>query len=323
MQVMHSGDDMDTSDQRYRTSGRIARTIYSVIILAIIGYALYFFGRPYLVLEGVGHVVAPVQAVSLPYAANVRVVNVDPGQLVYPGALLATVDRPDRSAALRVIDGAMGDVAKDIEQARETLQVEQEIQTALKSRLDELTDALERTDQNPDAVDMLTRAAMQREYTQALDRWQTNQARLQRLPGLITVLEDNRERLRRQHADIRTSWENFQVLATEAGTVGVEVVREGASLQPGEPIVEILDQTQRFVRWELPQRLLRLPQAGEAVTVIAANTEVQGIVDRVLPLAQPNGDNQVTTNRLVDVSLGDSADELTLESSVTVRMRYF
>lgn len=314
---------MDPSDQRYRTSGRVARTVYSLVILAIIGYALYFFGRPFLVLEGVGHVIAPVQTISLPYAARVRLVHVEPGQVVYPGALLATVDRPGQAEALRVLNAALTQAAQELEQTEEKLQVERAMRTALQNRVDELDDALEKTATRPDAVDLLTRAGLQREYSQALERWKTNQARIERLPELMRVLQNNRERLRRQRAEISTSWKNHQVLANQAGTIGVSVVSEGESLQPGDPVVEILDHGQRFVRWELPQRFLRIPQVGESVKVIAANTEVVGIVDRILPLAQAQSDGDNITPRLVNISISEAGEELPLESSVTVRMGYF
>lgn len=323
MRVLHSGDETNSKDQRYRTSGRVARTLYSLVVIAVIGYAAYFFGRPFLVLEGAGQVVAPQHDISVPYMAHVQFVHVEPGQLVYPGALLLTIERAGEGEALQAVERDLSVIAQQIDETRQALLVARRMEAPLTRRRDELQQALDRTAQIPDAMDLLTRAGLQREYSDAQNRWEVNRAQRENLPRLLGTLTGHRERLRRRHAEIRTTWTNREILAHRAGTVGTQVVTEGESLNAGEAMVRILDQSQRSVRWELPQTFLRLPRIGERVTIKSANQTVEGVVDRLLPLTHSAVVGGDKVGRLVDVSLLDNGKGLPLESSVTVRMGYF
>ncbi|MEX0375290.1 HlyD family secretion protein [Spiribacter pallidus] len=324
MRILHSGEKVDHNDQRYQTSGRFARTIYSLMVLAVIGYALYFFGRPYLVLEGPGVVTAPVRDVSVPFVADVRLVHVRPGQRVYPGALLVTLNRAGRGEALRDIDAAIADRAQDIDAVRRELMVARRMEPTLRRRMEELRDALARTDRTPGAVDLLTRAGLQREYSDARARLEENRAQRRNLPDLLAQLMEDRSRLQIRRAEVATQWQNRRVLARQSGTIGAGVISEGDSITPGEVMVRLLDQDRRYVRWELPQTLLRLPRLGEDVVIEAANVRVPGQVDRILTLSDSVANDSADRGRVVHVEL-DAADaeRLALESSVTVRMGYF
>jgi multidrug resistance efflux pump len=114
------------------------------------------------------------------------------------------------------------------------------------------------------------------------------------------------------------------VVASEVGIVGTELVSEGDTVTAGETMARVFDHRRRYILWELPDDMLRLPYLGEAVTIETANMTIEGQVDR---FAQQSGENRTTnTNRgrLVYVSV-DQADakRLALKTSVIVRMGYF
>lgn len=323
MDSMHSGDNIDSRDQRYRTSGRFVRVLYALLVFVVIAYALYFFGRPFLILEGAGQVVAPERDITAPFIADVRLAHVRAGQLVYPGALLVTLDRAGRGEALRTVSDALADRARTINTAREDLTVAEQMQERLRQRKDELQAALERFDDNAQAVDLLTRAGLQRELSDALFQWEENQAKRNQLPGLLAELIEDRSQLLRRRAEILATWENRQILAKERGTVGSGIISEGDTVTPGETMLRILDQEQKFILWELPRDVLRLPSIGEGVKIISANETTTGVVDRILPLSGASTTEPSAGSRLIEVAITDPTADLPLEGSVTVRMFYF
>ena len=323
MRIFHSGDNVDQSDQRYKNSGRFVRVLYSLLVFAAISYAVYFFGRPFLVLEGPGTVVAPAQEVAVGFLANVALVHVQPGDRVYPGALLVTVNRAGRSEALRDVGSALVDRAQDVSEVRQSLAVAERLAPTLERRMQEMREALRQTDAQPDAIDLITRAGLQREYSDARSDLEENQAQLEHLPDVVSRLVDDRQRLQRRRSEIAATWKNRRVVANEVGTVGTELVSEGDTVTAGETMARVFDHRQQYILWELPDDMLRLPYLGEAVTIETANMTIEGQVDR---FAQQSGENRtINTNRgrLVYVSVDQAEGKrLALKTSVIVRMGY-
>ena len=323
MNPMHSGDEMDTQDQRYESSGRIVRLLYSLLILAVIAYAVYFFGRPFLVLEGTGEVVAPEQDISVPFIADIRMVHVEPGQRVYSGARLVTLDRAGQAAALRDVNAAIVDRAREINETRRALSVARRMQPTLKKRYEALQAVIEQTSDRRDAVDALTRAGLERELSDARTDWAENQAAREQLPGLLDELTDSRAELLKRRGEILTTWQNRQLLAREQGTVSSRLVSVGDTVTPGEVILSLLDAEQKYILWELPGDLLRLPRVGERVTIESAEGTHYGVVDRLLPLSESVTAKSTNPSQLVEVAITDPTADLPLEASVTVSLRYF
>lgn len=323
MNPMHSGDEMDSRDQRYESSGRVVRLLYSLLIFSVIAYAVYFFGRPFLILEGAGEVVAPEKDVSVPFIADIRMVHVEPGQRVYSGARLVTLDRAGRSAALRDINAAIADRAQQINQTRRELTVAEQMEAALKQRYEALRAVIEQTTATPDAVDALTRAGLQRELSDALTAWEENRAARRQLPELLAELIEARAGLLRRRGEILTTWQNREVLAREQGTVSNDLVSEGDTVTPGEVVLRLLDQEQKYILWELPGDMLRLPRIGERVSIESAQGSSAGVVDRLLPLSESVTAGSGDPSQLVEVAITDPTADLPLESSVTVSLWYF
>lgn len=323
MDTLHSGEDMDPRDQRYETSGRVVRLLYSLLIFSVIAYAVYFFGRPFLILEGPGQVVAPEKDVSVSYTADVVMVHTRPGQLVYPGALLLTLDRAGRSAALRDVSAALTNRAADINQTRRELTVAEQMAEPLRARKNELRAVLEQTDAAPEAVDLLTRAGLQRELSDALIAWEENKAQRNQLPSLLAELIEDRAQLLQRRAEIMTTWENKRVIARDRGTIASGIISEGDAVTPGEVMMRILNQDQKTIIWQLPSDVLRLPSIGERVMIESASGTHEGVIDRLLPLSASPTTGSAEPSQLVEVAITDPTADLPLEASVTVRMRYF
>ncbi len=326
MQVMHTGEKVDNGDQRYKSSGRVVRLVYSLLVISVLSYAIYFFGRPYVVLEGMGTVTAPMEEVSVAFVSTVDLVHVRPGDQVYPGTLLATVTRADYSEALSEAAEALANREQDIDRVQRELIVAERVRPTLQQRLDELSEIMENANAQPDMIDLTTRTMLYREYSDALAQVEENRARLTQLPVLLEKLLENQKDLEARQAEIAVTWPNRQLLADRAGIISSGVVTEGSSVVAGEVMMHILDDDRRHVVWELPDNMLRLPRLGERVVIQGVGIEVSGWVDRFALVSDLDGFTSDEKRRMVYVTLDEDPgviEKLPLQSSVTVRLNYF
>lgn len=323
MDKLNSGHNIDPQDQRYRTSGRVVRLLYSLLIFSIITYAVYFFGRPFFILEGAGQVVAPQRDISVSFVSDIQMVHVRPGQRVYPGALLITLDRAGLTEVLGDINNAITNRVQQLNELQRALRVAEQIAEPLETRLQELQAADDRIRTLSDGVDLMTRMRLQRELSDARLAREENKAQRAQLPPIIAELAEDRSRLLRRRMEVLTTWRNYQVVANERGIIGSEVISEGDVATPGQVMLRILDQEQKTILWELPNNILRLPRIGEAVRIESASDTVDGVVDRILPLSSRSAEGGQRANRLVEIAITDPVAELPLEAYVTVRMHYF
>ena len=324
MHILRGGGQAGQRDERYKSSGRVVRLTYSVAVLAVIAYALYFFGRPYLILEGAGIVSAPKKDIAADHVAEVELVHIEPGDRVYPGALLFTINRSGFAERLDEIRTTLADREQDIDRVLQELKVAERMMPVLNRRVSELGGVLKRADDQPEIMDLSTRSTLHREYADASRQLEQNRAQRENLPGLLDQLQQNKRALQQRQSEILLTWRNRQVVAQEAGIIGPEVVSEGETVLTGEVMAQLLDSSRLYVIWELPQRMLRLPRLGERVIVKGVRVQVTGRVDRFAAMASPSPGDQQRRRRLVYVAINrEDAKLLPLESSVTVQMNYF
>lgn len=323
MRIFHSGKTADSNDQRYRSSGRFVRILYSLVVLAVVSYAIFFLGRPYLILEGPGIVTAPKTDVAVGFVSDIALAHVEPGDRVYPGALLFTINRADYGETLDSLNIALTDREQDITRVRRELRVAERLVSTLQRRMRELQDVLEKTDARPEIMDLAMRTTLQREYSEASAQLEENLAQLEQLPALLSKLEKNRQELKMRQSEILVRWRNRQIISNQTGIISSDVASEGDTLLTGELMTQILDQRRLYIVWELPDKILRLPRIGERVVIESVGIKIDGRVDRFAAMSNlPMVDGQ-EHRRLVHVAVDEqSARLLPMLSSVTVRMNY-
>ena len=76
-----------------------------------------------------------------------------------------------------------------------------------------------------------------------------------------------------------------RVLAPVAGIVSTAIADVGQSLTAGTPIAEILDPTDIFVDWYIPNERLIDPQVGHVVYVLFGNRRLPGTIAQILPVS--------------------------------------
>jgi HlyD family secretion protein len=76
-----------------------------------------------------------------------------------------------------------------------------------------------------------------------------------------------------------------RVVAPIAGIVSTGLAHVGQSVVAGAPIAELLDPTDIFVDWYIPNERLIDPKVGEEVSVLFGNRRIPGNVVQILPVS--------------------------------------
>ena len=119
-----------------------------------------------------------------------------------------------------------------------------------------------------------------------------------------------------------------RVIAPIAGIVSTGLAHVGQSLVAGTPIAEILDPTDIFVDWYIPNERLIDPRVGNEVSVLFGNRRIPGKIDEILPVSGVYARTQQLLTRdrpatqIARIHFDPGALPPPLNSSVNVRMHY-
>ena len=119
-----------------------------------------------------------------------------------------------------------------------------------------------------------------------------------------------------------------KVSAPIAGIVSTGLADVGQSLTAGTPIAEILDPTDIFVDWHIPNERLIDPKVGNEVSVLFGNRRIPGKIAQILPVSGVYAgtqqllarDRPATQIARIRFNLGTSPPPL--NTTVDVRMHY-
>jgi HlyD family secretion protein len=118
------------------------------------------------------------------------------------------------------------------------------------------------------------------------------------------------------------------VLAPIAGIVSTGLAHVGQSLTAGTPIAEILDSTDIFVDWYIPNERLIDPKVGNEVLVVFGNRRIPAKIAQILPVSGVYAGTQqlLTGNRpatqIARIRFDADALPPPLNTTVDVRMHY-
>ena len=122
-----------------------------------------------------------------------------------------------------------------------------------------------------------------------------------------------RLRLEQAQADLKkleSQQSQLVVTSPAVGQVGTFRSHPGAVLHPGDPIVELLDDSQRYLIAQVPSTRINEFKLGRTVTLIfPGNERRQGRVSRVAPQAGPRDSSDPDADPLIEVDI-DQAGRL-------------
>ena len=101
----------------------------------------------------------------------------------------------------------------------------------------------------------------------------------------LASLDEFIQQLRGRLDEVERHFGQGRVFAPIAGIVSTGLAHVGQSLVAGTPIAEILDPTDIFVDWYIPNERLIDPKVGNEVFVLFGNRRIPGKIAQILPVS--------------------------------------
>jgi multidrug resistance efflux pump len=144
----------------------------------------------------------------------------------------------------------------------------------------------------------------------------------------LASLDQFIQQLRGRLAEVERHFGHGEVVAPIGGTVSTNPADAGQSLVAGIPIAEILDTTDIFVDWYVPNERLIDPKVGNDVLVLFGQRRFPGTIAQILPVSDVYRGTQQTLTRdrpatqIARVRFTRDTSLPPLNSTVYVHMHY-
>jgi multidrug resistance efflux pump len=265
--------------------------------------------------------------VSLPYTVQVNHMNLLPGATVKAGDEIAEVLSPEQDSIVATYMRALADIAGRTAELRIKARVAQESLEAVRSYMRVTEEAAERIDVMSNAT-VTFRMEVLRERASARKAVVSQEAEVAESAIQLASLDKFIQQLRGHLDEVERHFDRGRVIAPIAGIVSTGLADVGQSLVAGTPIAEILDPTDIFVDWYIPNVRLIDPKVGNEVFVVFGNRRIPGKISEILPVSGVYAGTQQLLSRdrpatqIARIRFDPDASPPPLKSSVEVRMHY-
>jgi multidrug resistance efflux pump len=317
----------DPVQSRRRAAGRLVRIAYATIVFGVLAFFVIYFGAPFVFLGGPGTVSSSRHVVSLPYTVQVSHMNLLPGATVKAGDEIAEVLSPEQDSIVATYMRALADIAGRTAELRIKARVAQESLEAVRSYLRVTEEAVERIDAMSNAT-VTFRMEVLRERASARKAVVSQEAEVAESAIQLASLDKFIQQLRGHLDEVERHFDRGRVLAPIAGIVSTGLADVGQSLVAGTPIAEILDPTDIFVDWYIPNVRLIDPKVGNDVFVVFGHRRIPGTISEILPVSGVYAGTQQLLSRdrpatqIARIRFDPDASPPPLNTSVNVRMHY-
>jgi HlyD family secretion protein len=318
----------DPVESRRRAAGRVVRFAYTIIVFGVLGFFVVYFGTPFVYLSGPGTVTAPRHVVSLPYTVQITQMNVQPGVTVQAGDEIAQVLSPEQDRIVATYMQALADITGRTAELRIKARVAQDLLEASRSYQLVTQEAVERLGVMT-AATVTFRMEVLREYASARKAVVSAEAEVSESTVQLASLDEFIKQLRGHLDDVQRHFSHGRVFTPAAGIVSTGLADVGQSLPAGTPIAEILDPTDIFVDWYIPNERLIDPQVGHVVFVLFGNRRIPGTIAQILPVSGVYAGTQQQlvararpATQMARIRFDPGASPPPLNTTVDVRMHY-
>jgi multidrug resistance efflux pump len=317
----------DPVESRRRAAGRFVRIAYAAIVFGVLAFFVIYFGAPFVYLGGPGTVSSPRYVVSLPYTVQVSHMNLVPGATVKAGEEIGRVLSPEQDSIVATYMRALADVAGRTAELRIKARAAQESLEAVRSYMRVTEEAAERIATMSTAT-VTFRMEVLRERASAHKAVISQEAEVAESTIQLVSLDEFIKQLRGRLDEVDRHFDKGHVVAPVAGIVSTGLAHVGQSLVAGTPIAEILDPTDIFVDWYIPNERLLDPKVGNEVLVLFGNRRIHGKITQILPVsAVYAGTQQLLTRdrpatQIARIRLDPDAVPPALNSTVYIHMHY-
>jgi HlyD family secretion protein len=317
----------DPVESRRRAAGRFVRFAYAVIVFGVLGFFIIYFAAPFVFLGGPGTVTSRRYVVSLPYTVQVSHMTLVPGATVKAGEEIGEVLSPEQDSIVATYMRALADIAGRTAELRIKARVAQESLEPARSYLHVTEEAAERIDAMSTAT-VTFRMEVLRERASARKAVVSQEAEVAESAIQLVSLDEFIQQLKGRLDEVQRHFGQGLVAAPIAGIVSTGLAHVGQSLVAGTPIAEILDPTDIYVDWYIPNVRLIDPIVGQEVSVLFGNRRIPGKISQILPVsAVYAGSQQLLTRdrpatQIARIRFDPNASPPPLNSSVDIRMHY-
>jgi multidrug resistance efflux pump len=317
----------DPVESRRRAAGRTVRIAYATVVFGILAFFVVYFGRPLVYLGGPGTVTSPRYVVSLPFTVQVSRMNLAPGARVKKGEEIGQVRSPEEDSIVATYMRALAEIAGRRAELRIKARVAQDSLDAARSYLRVTEEAAERVD-GMSSASVIFRVDVLRERASARKAVVSQEAEVAESTVQLAALDQIERQLRDRLDEVERQFADGRVFAPIAGIVSTGLAHIGQSLIAGTPIAEILDPTDLFVDWYIPNERLVDPKVGNDVLVLFGNRRIPGKIAEILPVSGVYaGTQQVLTRdrpatQMARIRFDPGASPPALNSTVYVHMHY-
>jgi multidrug resistance efflux pump len=252
--------------------------------------------------------------------------NLVPGATVKTGEEIGEVLSPEQDSIVATYMRALADIAGRTAELRIKARVAQESLEAARSYLRVTEEAAERIDAMTATVTF--RMEVLRERATARKAVVSQEAEVAESSIQLASLDAFIQQLRGRLDEVKRHFGRGRVFAPIAGIVSTGLAHVGQSLTAGTPIAEILDPTDIFVDWYIPNERLIDPKVGNDVFVLFGNRRIPGKIAQILPVSGVYAGTQQALTRdrpatqIARIRFDPDASPPPLNSTVDVRMHY-
>ena len=179
------------------------------------------------------------------------------------------------------------------------------------------------------AATVTFRMEVLREYAPARKAVVSAEAEASESTVQLASLDEFIKQLRARLGEVESHFGKGRVLAPVAGIVSTAIADVGQSLTAGTPIAEILDPTDIFVDWYIPNERLIDPTVGHEVFVLFGNRRIPGTIAQILPVSGVYAGTQQQllvrgrpATQIARIRFAPNASPPPLNTTVDVRMHY-
>jgi multidrug resistance efflux pump len=274
----------DPVESRRRTAGRLVRIAYATAVFGVVGFFVVYFGAPFVFLRGPGTVTSTRYVVSLPYTVQVSQMNLAPGATVKAGEEIAAVFSPEHDSIVATYIRALADIAGRTAELRIKARVAKESLDAARTYMRVTEEAGQRVEAMG-AATVTFRMEVLRERASAQKAVISQEAEVAESAVQLASLDEFIQQLRGRLNDVEQHFGKGRVFAPITGIVSTGLAHVGQSLTAGTPIAEILDPTDVFADWYIPNERFIDPKVGKEVFVLFGNRRIPGKIAEILPVS--------------------------------------
>jgi multidrug resistance efflux pump len=253
--------------------------------------------------------------------------NLEPGATVKAGEEIGEVLSPEQDSIVATYMRALADIAGRTAELRIKARVAHESLEAVRSYMRVTEEAVERIDAMSTGT-VTFRMEVLRERALARKAVVSQEAEVAESAIQLASLEEFIKQLQSRLDEVQSHFGRGRVSAPIAGIVSTGLAHVGQSLVAGTPIAEILDPTDVFVDWYIPNVRLIDPEVGHEISVLFGNRRIPGKISQILPVsAVYAGTQQLLTRdrpatQIARIRFDPGALPPPLNSTVDVRMHY-